>query len=360
MPAVIEVPVSAKAELPSISNELQYSLRDLKENIWALSYSPDGKMLAAAGQTGTIAVWDSANGVKRCSLSAEDHSIIWTLAFFPDGRRIAASQWKAETNGPTESDAKQYSFDGGVWIWDLIAMQSGRLVHEDGHAVARMALAANTKCIATIECWATNAGKLIHRGIGLWDAETGRLRKRLLLPCESAVFSPDGKILATSGDELRLWSESGDELCTLVTGEIRWPITKLSFSPDGKWLASADNRGKISVWDIVQRKLLWSEVLGGGQSRATGLAFSPDGQTVAVCIQERPTKPGTTSADLAPPQIEFWALAGKSREIKLTAPRGFINALAWRPDGRQLASAGRDVVLLWDMRSAGFAGSPRK
>jgi WD40 repeat protein len=99
-------------------------------------------------------------------------------------------------------------------------------------------------------------------------------------------FSPDGKQLATTSQDksVKLWdAETGQELETF-TGLANWG-SRVVFSPDGKRLASGDWGGTAKVWDLETGQDLLT--LAGAGASVWGLGFSPDGRLIASGSNDR-------------------------------------------------------------------------
>jgi WD40 repeat protein len=138
--------------------------------------------------------------------------------------------------------------------------------------------------------------------VTVWDAITGR-EVRTLRGCADEIYkvaySPDGKQLAASSGsrqnkmpgEVRIWDpDSGRELFTL-RGHSE-AVLGLAYSPDGSRLASssgvhmgteAKHPGEVKLWDTITGQELLT--LRGAGSRILGVAFSPDGTSLAAACK---------------------------------------------------------------------------
>ncbi len=172
----------------------------------------------------------------------------------------------------------------------------------------------------------------------------GRLRGHTG-PVNAVTFSPDGRWLATASTDgtAKLWrvGERG-AAATLAAGG--GPLRAVAFSPDGRTLATASQTAGVTLWDVGSRAAA-ARLPTGGAARA--VAFSPDGRTLAVG-DERGT-------------VTLWGLAaGRAPSVRasLAAHEQGVNAVAFSPDGSLVASGGLDhTARLWDAASGSLVAT---
>jgi RNA polymerase sigma factor (sigma-70 family) len=327
-----------------------------------LAFSVDGKVLAATNQDGTILLFDTATGKRLCQVkSMADPPRIGPLAFSPDGKYLA---WQADY--------------GKVHLWNPKTKQHVRTLtakDDDPSAPVRFAkisYSPNGKLLAAaagpdhIAVWDTESGKLVTslRGhnhcnppivfspdsqtiavsskpvVQIFDAHTGKRLRGFDTDQKWALtlaFSPDGKTIATGAESRIVLSDvkSGKETGRLSSPAFRiGGVLDVSFTPDGKSLVSADEDGRVIVWDLGAGKERF--VLDSHGWIGRSLALTPDGKTVAV---------GTVYN-----VIRLWDV--ETGKECFTDPPGHdapVHAVAFSPDGKFLVTGGENRrINVWD------------
>jgi WD40 repeat protein len=242
--------------------------------IRSLAWSPDGAQLASGSIDTTIRVWNVADG--RLLLTLKGHTdFVGGVDFSPDGKTLVSG-----------------SRDGTVRLWDLTTGQQ----HEGFTFEAPIDPGTGTRYWTTGVDFSPD-GTLLAVGstsglIYILDPNTGEERQRLsghtsLIVIRGVLFAPDGRSLATASldGSIRLWNPATGTEIARLGGEGQpghsLQILAISFSPDGQHIASAsDEEGQLLIWDVPGRRIADSRRVG--QGLITGLAFSPDSNTLGT------------------------------------------------------------------------------
>ncbi|HEV3263132.1 MAG TPA: WD40 repeat domain-containing protein [Gemmataceae bacterium] len=169
------------------------------------------------------------------------------------------------------------------------------------------------------------------------------------------ALAPDGKTLAAArGEVIQLWNvETGEEL-----RKIQEPggVAGLLFSPDGRTLAARARDGTLFLWAADTGKELQQIkpaprpngngiVLilgGGGDADAPGMAFTPDGKTLAAAAADYDKEETIWS-------VKFWDVASGKEARRIKGPDGVrVSSVAVTPDGKLLAYGAGNAVHLCD------------
>ncbi len=367
----LETPTSPRPFAPSLSAH--------RGQVWSVAFSNDARTLATSGEDASVVLWDlsdpvrpqridsslggahsrpalfatfTSDGFTLASGSADGNVTLWDLADRSRPQRLGDPL--VEHNGPvwdiafTQDGGTMASAgnDGSVIVWDTRdparPRRIDRLLTNTG-AVHSVALSPNGRTLA-----AGSAGTVV-----LWDlADRERPRKVGVIPSGgpswvwSIAFSPDGRALATSGQdsEVTIWNVA-DIAHPRMTAEIETdgtPARSLEFSPEGDTLAVGLDSGKLLLVDVTEpaSPRVVGRPLGDHIGWVWSVAFSRNRHLLATASDD-----GT---------VNVWNLDDQKnpeRVSQVLAGNSFSEfSVAFAPDGLLLAAGGGDnTTMLWDI-----------
>jgi WD40 repeat protein len=319
----------------------RHVLRGHDRGVTRLAYARDGRWLASAGRDGAIVVWrrDGDRFVRAATLVGTAPAAALELA--PDGTWLvtadvagAVHRWDVRTGAGREvlrglgvGGLVLVTPDGAI----VAATTRGELVRWSGGATA--VVAAVPDGITALA--ATRDGATLALGAGGGDAvvlaPSGAVRARLPHPAAltALAFSPDGAWVATACDDgrVRVWPAAGGAPRLLAaTGGAP---THLRFAPDGAWLAGGDHLGLLARWDVATG----AARLAVHGASIFALEVTSDGRTIATAHKDGAAR--------------LWSPSDGAAQV-LAGHQVPVIALALAPDGAELATGAEDgSIRIW-------------
>jgi WD40 repeat protein len=188
------------------------------------------------------------------------------------------------------------------------------------------------------------------RGVSLFDVQAGSLLAHIP-SAKKIAFSADGTTAAIlSLTAIQLWDlQQGKVGRTIPAGTVEF--RPLAISPDGKKVACPTGNGEITIWDTVTGRRIGGLAPKENHGESIdSLCFSPDGRSLAS---------GGKDAMLGSEVIKIWETANQKALQVLNGPRYTpVRGLSFSPDGKMLLTTGSNW--LWDLQLAkavrGFPG----
>jgi WD40 repeat protein len=310
----------SKARMWDVAAEkelFEITLAPLRAGLY-FSIAPDGKTLATANSLDrTIRLWGLADGKE-----------ILTFAPLPANQGFLDLEYSADGKMLVSSHA-----DRSFRIWDTVAAKEVKSLAQPPNLgtpfTGRVRFLPDGKTLAEIQDWS----------VRVLDADDGKELRWFgghTGPVAALTYSPDGKQMATVAADraARLWDIANGKTVA------RFPLPlgggrELAFSGDGKTLAVLCADRTVRLFDVASARQLSQVDLGPGAAIPT-FALSHDGKTVFVSSSESCLH-------------AYDAASGKAL-FPLTGHSGGVAALAWSPDGKRLATSGLldRSIILWD------------
>jgi WD40 repeat protein len=321
------------------------------KEIFALAFAPGNRTLATGSMDRTIKVWDLATG-QLLQVIRGHGSTINDLDWSADGKYVISG-----------------AGDGTVKIWDAFAKtppllpdQRVKTYYATAFSSADELIALGLTADSHVKLWNLSTGEQLsdlgerpgeilravfskdahlvavsygENFVEIYEVDTGRRRRRLTgiqAAVKGFAFAPNGQLLVTGSEQanLQFWEVNGESEPALFNSGNSYYCT--AFSPDGRWLASADGFGVIRLWDLASQKMI--RTFTGHEGMIRSIAFSPDGRLMASGSNDH--------------TIRLWEVSsGKGLAHPVQAD--VIFRMTFTPDGKRLITGGGDgSIILWN------------
>jgi WD40 repeat protein len=276
------------------------------------AFTPDGLNLVSVGTDRVARFWDVASGAERACCRCPDDPL--TLALSPDGKKLAMGGY---------GNCLALRADDG----------SGRPTTELPVSWTVRALAFAPSGSQLVAACDSGMLRLWDVGPGGHDVRPYRTLRRGGGKGRAAVFARGGTLLVTASEEggtVEFWDPRRLGGCETIPS-LPPGLEDVALSPDGR--AASSHGGQVCLLDVENRRIERMLPIPAG---GFGLAFSPDGRTVAASAEH---------------QVRLWDVA--SDRHFLTLDHGArVKAVAFSPTGGLVATAGDDGnARLWQFPS---------
>ncbi len=288
------------------------------QEVYAVTWSPNGKFIASAGADKLIQRWEVSTGRKLADYHAS--SKVYALAWSPDEKYIASAG------------------EDKIQIWNVA---TGKLRSYPARSeVYALAWSPDSTYIAL-------GGS--DRILRVWDV--GRKREVFTFRghtdwIRAVAWSPDRKYIASGSNDhtVRVWDFASRATTPIFTytNHTDW-VRTIAWTPnktDNMCIASAGYDQTIQIWEATTGEMFLhtahtTEWMGG----VFAIAWSPDGKYIASAGEDQ--------------TIKLWNTTDGTCISTYKGHSAPVVALAWSPDGQKIVSGGYDkTVCIWQVINA--------
>lgn len=291
------------------------------DSVSSIDVSQNGRLIASASHDHTVRLWNAESGKIIRVLSGHTDEI-YAVAFSPDNQTLASSDYR-----------------GQIFIWSVELDKPLRILQIKGWSTA-IAFSTDGKQLAVASQEPVTT---------IFDPKTGNILRTLETKgyINAVAFSPDDRYLATADRTIMLWNLKTEKADKLFQGH-QGMIRAFAFSKDGRLMASGSNDKTVRLWnvktgeaekifqtetpieaDFSSKPLMWKMPF-------TGVSFSSDGKILATATGRA---------------IHLWDISTGKNFQTLEGHRHSVTSVRFLPDNKTLVTGSLDnTVRIWSLQ----------
>ena len=321
---------------------------------YGIAISPDGRQIASTGADQLVRLWNAETGDETSALRGHTHDI-WSVTYTPDGQHLVTGSrngeikfWNPHSHSTQRTSLRlpgnrclswKYSADSA----QLATVHSDGTIHFwDAKTLEETSVESFTESIPDRAAYSPQANLVAFSdsdgAVHLVEAKgkSGRDRGfKATAPLQWLGFSDDGTRLVAASEEITtVWDVVADRISVQLTNRLGFFLyaQPIALTPDGQMLALGDADGNVSIHNFRNQT---KKVLHPDNILNVQLAFAPDSATLAIL-----------GADY---NITLWDTGELRKTAEFQNVRSEPRYLAFSPDGRRLAIAGFQKIKLCDL-----------
>ncbi|HEU0040008.1 MAG TPA: hypothetical protein VFR76_12120, partial [Verrucomicrobiae bacterium] len=317
------------------------ALRGHEDEVYCLAFSSDGKRLISGAKDGSVRLWQVPPAQRPPALRVlRDRCGYFVVS--PDSRRVVTLSadyvvWdlntgeKLETISALRGYQAGYDFtanggqllvgghNGKVRIWDFTQNALSEFDAGGTEDVVGVRRLGATKFLATVHGTRTARAFSTTR-VKIWDFEKRQLKEETGLSgadATTSAVSPQGKTATGHEDgSVTIWGQVRTNFPAH-----RRAVVGVAFTPDGRILATGGEEGTAKLWDVATHREIVT--LKGHLRSVHAVDISPDGRRLAT-------------AGGGAESVKLWDIQTHQELITLSGEGSIMTLLAFSPDGNKL------------------------
>lgn len=252
-----------------MGGESQQVYKGANAPLFDVAVSPDGSLLAAVGEKGTVVLFDVQSGELLHRLPGHEKNV-YAVVFHPDGKWLATA-----------------GEDKTIIISSLPVKKSQKSIN---HILKKWQTDEEIYALAIRPDGSYLASSSPYKGITIWNTETGKTLPKFkdfaqYLPDRGIAFTPSGELLGSASSKKKacLWEIKMGQCLSFMEHEVE--VKQIAFAPNENLIATSSGHN-VYLWKINNNK--WQRIVSRGhKGKVVDLHFIANGQQIVSSSEDQ-------------------------------------------------------------------------